>query len=191
MTKSTDSPPRVRELLDADWARFTAYLGQPGRPRRWRSHFAPRFLPVALIRWSAGCEKAGWHRLAQALAMVNFIIFGLEVPTRAQIGPGLVLMHTQGTVLGAAVIGRNATIYQQVTLGAREADFFFNPATRPTIGDDVTLTAGAKIIGPVTIGNGALVAANAVVIHDVPAGAVAAGVPAVARMRVASAEAHT
>jgi serine O-acetyltransferase len=176
----------MRELLDADWARLATYAQYGSTRRRFRSNFTPRFLPVVLIRLSVACEANGWRRLAQVFTMVNFVLFGIEVPTRVRIGPGLVLMHTQGTVLGAAIIGRNATIFQQVTLGAREADFNFDPATRPTVGDDVVLTAGAKIIGPVTIGDGAVVAANAVVLCDVPPGAIAAGVPAVSRPKAAN-----
>lgn len=94
------------------------------------------------------------------------------------------LPHTVGTILGAGRIGRNATIYHQVTLGAKIADFNYDPAERPQIGDDVLLTTGAKIIGPVRIGNGAVIGANAVVLRDVPEGALAIGVPATIRERV-------
>lgn len=170
----------LRDLLDADWARLTAQTGAPST-RRLRSTFNPRFLPVVLIRLAHACEKRGLGRVAKLLALSNFVLFGLEVPTRAEIGPGLTIMHTQGIVLGAAVIGRNVTIFQQVTLGAREADFGYDLRQRPVVGDNVTITAGAKVLGPVNIGAGALIAANAVVVKDVPADHVAMGVPAVAR----------
>jgi serine O-acetyltransferase len=81
-------------------------------------------------------------------------------------------------VLGAASIGRNVTIYQQVTLGALEADFRFDPSLRPTVEDDVVLAAGAKVLGGVRVGSRSTVGANAVVLCDVPAHHLAVGVPA-------------
>jgi serine O-acetyltransferase len=112
------------------------------------------------------------------LSLLNVTLFGLEVPATLHIGPGLIIAHTNGIVLGAAVIGRNATIYQQVTLGALEADFRFDPALRPVVEDDVILAAGAKVLGAVRIGSGSTVGANAVVLSDVPPAHIAVGVPA-------------
>ena len=112
------------------------------------------------------------------LSLINFVLFGIEVPARLSIGPGLVIPHTQGIVIGAGYIGSNVTIYQQVTLGAKLADFRYDVAQRPHVCDGVVLTAGAKVIGPVRIGERATVGANAVVLSDVPAGALAVGVPA-------------
>jgi len=87
-------------------------------------------------------------------------------------------MHTQGTVLGAASIGKNATIYHQVTLGAVTMDFAYTSALRPIVGDGVVIGVGAKVLGGLTLGNGSMVGANAVVLQNVPAGHVAIGVPA-------------
>jgi serine O-acetyltransferase len=121
---------------------------------------------------------SGWLRLAKLPALVNFIIFGIEVPPRIPIGPGLVLMHTQGTVLGAASIGVNVTIYHQVTLGALAMDFAFTLALRPIVGDGVVIGVGAKVLGGLILGNGSVVGANAVVLENVPPGRVAIGIPA-------------
>jgi serine O-acetyltransferase len=89
------------------------------------------------------------------------------------IGPGLVLVHADGTYLSAERIGANCVILQQVSLG------LMNPGEKgPTLGDDVFVGAGAKVLGPISIGDGAKIGANAVVIKDVPAGAAAVGVPA-------------
>jgi serine O-acetyltransferase len=89
------------------------------------------------------------------------------------------LPHTSGTVIGAASIGTNATIFQGVTLGAKFADMSYTQTTRPVLENDVVIGAGAKVLGGVNIGDGARVAANSLVLVSVPAGATAMGVPAI------------
>ena len=111
--------------------------------------------------------------------MLNLFLFGIEVTPRCRIGAGLFLPHTSGTVLGAAEIGRNATIFQGVTLGARVADLAFDPSLRPILGNNVLIGAGAKILGGIKIGDGATIAANSLVIRDVPENARMMGVPAI------------
>lgn len=167
-----------KELLDADWARLCALSAQVGRRRRWTSAFSPRFAPVWLLRTGQALWAGGWPRLAKLPGLLNAVLFGLEVPARLPIGPGLVIAHTYGTVLGAARIGAGVTIFHQVTLGARAADFHFDPALRPVVEDGVTLSAGAKVLGPVMLGEGCTIGANAVVLDHVPPGALAVGVPA-------------
>lgn len=153
-------------------------MGSPVKHRTMAAHFSPRFAPVVLIRISHALAATGWPRLAKFAAFVNFFVFGIEVPSRLEIGPGLVLAHTQGTVLGGASIGSNATIFHQVTLGGRVADFGYDLKLRPVIEDDVTISTGAKILGAVTVGKGSTIGANAVVLSDVPPGSLAVGVPA-------------
>lgn len=169
---------QLSDLLDADWERLAVLAKTRPRSRGIRHVLSPRFAPVVLIRTAQCLHAAGWSRLAKLPALVNFILFGIEVPSRISIGPGLVLMHTQGTVLGAASIGKNVTIYHQVTLGAVTMDFAYTPALRPIVGDGVVIGVGAKVLGGLTLGNGSMVGANAVVLQDVPAGHVAVGIPA-------------
>jgi len=116
--------------------------------------------------------------MALMLSLINLVFFGLEVTPRCSIGPGLILPHTHGTVIGAKCIGCNSTIFQGVTLGAKYADLEFDPSSRPIVGDNVTLGAGAKILGGITIGHGAIVAANSLVVSSVPDNAFMIGVPA-------------
>ncbi|MBK9080237.1 MAG: serine acetyltransferase [Hyphomicrobium sp.] len=170
--------PTRRELLDADWMRLCEFSGAPLRPRRWTDNFSPRFASVYLVRAAHALNGTRLAPLAKVCSLVNFVVFGIEVPPRLAIGPGLVLPHTQGTVIGAGFIGSNVTIYQQVTLGAKLADFGYDVAKRPHVEDGVIITAGAKILGPVRLGAGCIVGANAVVLSDVPPKAVAVGVPA-------------
>ena len=95
----------------------------------------------------------------------------LFIENSCSIGPGLFLQHAFSTII-MADLGENCWINQQVTLGYRDRD------RRPLVGDNVRITAGAKVIGGVTIGNDVTVGANAVVVKDVPNHCVVVGVPA-------------
>jgi serine O-acetyltransferase len=168
----------MRELLDADWGRLAELHGKADKRRKLGNYFSPRFAPVALLRVAYALAANGWPRLANCSRILNMVIFGLEAPSLLSVGPGLILPHTHGTVLGAARIGSNVTIFHQVTLGARTADFAYDKSLRPTVESDVTISAGAKVLGPVTLGSGSTIGANAVVLEDVPPGTLAVGVPA-------------
>lgn len=168
----------LSDFLDADWARLISLSQAPLRPRRLWHSFTPRFAPVSLLRLAQCLYSSRWKRLAKLPALANFILFGIEVPPRIKIGPGFVIMHTQGTVLGAANIGSNVTIYHQVTLGAQDIDFTYTLSQRPIVEDGVVIGVGAKVLGGVTLGSGCVIGANAVVVNDVPSGHVAVGVPA-------------
>ena len=89
------------------------------------------------------------------------------------IGPGLFVSHGQATILSAERIGANLWVHQGVTIG-----WDYRGDRRPIVGDDVFIGAGAKILGAITVGDGARIGANAVVVSDVPAGATAVGIPA-------------
>lgn len=102
------------------------------------------------------------------------VVTGADIPLNCQIRGGLLVPHPNGIVIHPdAKLGPNCLIFQQVTIGTN------NPRPGcPTIGGNVDVGAGAKILGPVTIGNHAKVGANAVVLIDVPATAIAVGIPA-------------
>lgn len=104
--------------------------------------------------------------------------FRCFVSRLARISPDLAMPHPVGIVIGEGVeIGARCTIFQNVTLGAARVAGPSN-ARYPILEDDVTVFAGAVIVGSVRIGKGAMIGANSVVLHDVPAGAVAVGSPA-------------
>ncbi|MEA2293691.1 MAG: serine O-acetyltransferase [Solirubrobacteraceae bacterium] len=91
---------------------------------------------------------------------------GIEIHPAAEIGDGLFVDHGSGVVIGeTAEIGENVTIYQGVTLGGTG---FASGKRHPTVEDNVTIGSGAKLLGPITVGHGSKIGANAVVIHDVP-----------------------
>lgn len=104
------------------------------------------------------------------------IICGVTIGVSAKIGKRLVIEHSGSIVIhGNAVIGDDCIIRQGVTIGNKRLD---DPFGAPILGNKVNVGAGAKILGRVTIGDGADIGANAVVIKDVPAGAIAVGIPA-------------
>jgi len=168
----------LKFYLDTDWARLNEAAGRIATKRKWRNHFSPRFAPVTLIRLAQCSNHNGYCTIAKIFSLLNFLIFNIEVPASLKIGSGLVIPHPQGTVLGAQEIGTNVTIFHQVTLGGKVADFAYNLTQRPKVCDGVTLSVGAKILGPVLIGEGATIGANAVVLEDIPDRATAIGIPA-------------
>jgi serine O-acetyltransferase len=167
--------------LRADIEHFKRLCGQSaevGTVQLILACFNPRMMPVVLIRLAEFFYARRLGVLAKLCAMLNVVFFGIEVSPRVKIDGGLFLPHTVGTVIGAASMGRNCTIMQGVTLGALESDLSFTPATRPVIGNDVVIGSGAKVLGGIAVGDHAKIGANAVVLCDIPAHAVAVGVPA-------------
>lgn len=107
---------------------------------------------------------------------------GIEIHPGAQIGRRFFIDHGMGVVIGeTAEIGDDVMLYHGVTLGGRTRD---SGKRHPTLGDGVAVGAGAKILGPITIGAGSVVGANAVVTKDAPADSILVGVPAKPRQRV-------
>jgi serine O-acetyltransferase len=161
-----------RAKIDADvdrWYQVTA----PDCPRRrallWFLARYPEFRTLyyyRLRRGNVAGAAAGWfisllYRGERTLHLAS-----------SEIGPGLFIQHGFATIVAARRVGANCWINQQVTIG------FDRPDARPIIGDGVFIHAGAKVLGNVTVGDGARVGANAVVVSDVPAGYTAVGIPA-------------
>lgn len=168
-------------LLRADAERQLHFAGvrcdRVGALRLLRMLPSPRFVPVVLYRVAYWCATHHLRPAAKAFSLLNFVLFGLEIGIDCEIGAGLYLPHTSGTVIGARRIGKNAVIYHNVTIGAKELDLAYDPKKRPEVLDEVLLAAGAKVLGGITIGNRVVVAANAVVLDSIPDGALVGGVP--------------
>jgi serine O-acetyltransferase len=139
-----------------------------------------------LAGW-AGVQALLAHRVAHALheasvplapgaiAYLSRAVTGVEIHPAAQVGPELFIDHGSGVVIGeTAEIGRRVTLYQGVTLGGTG---FQRGKRHPTLGDNVTVGSGAKLLGPIAVGDGAKVGANTVVVEDVPPGATVVGNP--------------
>ncbi len=113
---------------------------------------------------------------ARLVSQVSRHLTGIEIHPGATIGKGFFIDHGMGVVIGeTAEIGDNCTIYQGVTLGGTGKDV---GKRHPTLGDNVMVGAGAKVLGPVKIGSNSKIAANAVVLHPVPDNSTAVGIPA-------------
>ena len=131
---------------------------------------------VAAYRLAHRIHKNGHTFAARAISQTARFITGIEIHPGATIGRGLVIDHGMGVVIGeTAEIGDNCTLYQGVTLGGTGKDV---GKRHPTLGNNVMVGAGAKVLGPFRIGDGTKIAANAVVLTEIPENCTAVGIPA-------------
>jgi serine O-acetyltransferase len=127
-------------------------------------------------RMSHGLWQARLYLPARVLANVSRLLTGIEIHPAARLGRRLVIDHGMGVVIGeTAEIGDDCTLYHQVTLGGTS---LAHGKRHPTIGNNVIIGAGAKVLGAIIVGDGARVGANAVVTQPVPAGVTVVGIPA-------------
>jgi len=120
-------------------------------------------------------HEAGVPLAPRMLALGSRAFTNIEIHPGADIGDGLFIDHGTGVVIGeTAEVGANVTMYQGVTLGGTG---FATGKRHPTVQDNVTIGSGAKLLGPITIGHGAKIGANSVVIHNVPPNSTVVGVP--------------
>ncbi|WP_026533528.1 serine O-acetyltransferase EpsC [Arthrobacter sp. H41] len=126
-------------------------------------------------------RKPGLRFPARVLAQLARTLTGIEIHPAATIGRRFFIDHGMGVVIGGtSEIGDDVMLYQGVTLGGRSLEKI---KRHPTIGDRVTIGAGAKVLGPITIGAGSAVGANAVVVKDTPPDSIVTGIPATFRHR--------
>jgi len=127
--------------------------------------------------------KAGFDLIARIISQTVRFFTGIEIHPGAKIGKNLFIDHGMGVVIGeTSEIGDNVTIYHNVTLGGSspsiDSERQRHEKRHPTIGNDVVIGSGAQIIGPIKVGNNSRIAANAVVVKDVPENATMVGIPA-------------
>lgn len=178
---STQNTPETRllRLVAEDWRAHGRDWTKPGfravaicRFGQWRMSIRPKLFraPFSIL------YRIGYRRARN--------VYGIELPYTVQLGRRVVIEHQGAIVIhGHAVIGDDCVIRQGVTLGNRRLDA---PYDAPQLGARVNVGAGAKILGDVIIGDDAVIGANAVVLEDVPAAAIAVGVPATIRLRTAA-----
>jgi serine O-acetyltransferase len=156
----------IRSVFERDpAARSTAevLLAYPGLHAVWSHRLAHR-----LWRWRL-------KLIARVLSQITRLLTGIEIHPGANIGERFFIDHGMGVVIGeTAEIGNDCTLYHGVTLGGTTWE---KQKRHPTLGKGVVVGAGAKILGPITIGDNARVGCNSVVVKDVPAGATVVGIP--------------
>ena len=135
-----------------------------------------------------GLHAVMWHRVAHFFYKINFkflaraisqltrFFTGIEIHPGATIGKGLLIDHGMGVVIGeTAIVGNDCTIYQGVTLGGTGKE---KGKRHPTLGNNVVVGSGAKVLGPFSVGDNSKIAAGAVVLNEVPPDSTCVGVPA-------------
>lgn len=161
----------VRAILDRDPAArgtFEVLTCYPGLHALWLHRLAHWF-------WVSGFGPLKW--LARFIAMISRWLTGIEIHPGARLGRGVFIDHGMGVVVGETTeIGDHCTIYQGVTLGG--TSLVKGSKRHPTLEARVVVGAGAKVLGPFTVGEGAKIGSNAVVVKAVPPGATVIGIPA-------------
>jgi serine O-acetyltransferase len=169
------------------FARVVGEVRRDVRAARARDPAARGVSPVEILATWPGIHALLAYRVAHALHQAGIPLLprllstltrsatGIEIHPAARIGEGLFIDHGAGVVIGETVdIGDNVTLYQGVTLGGTG---FATGKRHPTVQDNVTIGSGAKLLGPITVGHGAKIGANSVVITDVPPNSTVVGNP--------------
>ena len=137
----------------------------------------PGLHAVIFHRMAHACWIHGFQWLGRFISHIARALTGIEIHPGAKIGNRVFFDHAMGVVVGeTAEIGDGCTIYQGVTLGG--TSLYKGAKRHPTLGKNVVVSAGAKVLGGFEVGDGAKIGSNAVVIKPVPAGATAVGIPA-------------
>ncbi|WP_439514821.1 serine O-acetyltransferase [Oceanibaculum nanhaiense] len=136
----------------------------------------PGFHALLFYRIGNAAWRRGWRLLGRFLSHIGRVLTGIEIHPGATIGRRFFVDHGMGVVIGeTAEVGDDVTLYQGVTLGGTS---LHQGKRHPTLGDGVIVGSGAQVLGPLTVGKGARVGANAVVLKDVPEGVTVVGIPA-------------
>lgn len=180
-----DNPARMFGL--SSLSKVVGELRRDLQAARARDPAARSIAGPEILANYAGVHAVLSHRVAHALhrgrvpiaplvvASASRMLTGVEIHPAARIGNGLFIDHGAGVVIGeTAEIGDDVTLYQGVTLGGTG---FARGKRHPTLGDNVVVGSGAKLLGPIYVGDCAKVGANSVVIHDVPANSTVVGNP--------------
>lgn len=166
----------LRRDIEANVERTLTAKQLPGALLRSRGSQA-----MLLTRLGQWASDSGFSLVAELLQRWTQFLFHVDISPEARIGPGLKLRHCHGVVVGSeARLGENVTLLQNVTIGKRFSGGPGRPDGMATVGDDVTIGAGAVLLGPVNVGPKAMIGANAVLSDDVPeCGTVIAPRPAI------------
>lgn len=173
----------AKNPLTRDYGANVLFGGPPRTPweqiERWFTvAFVQTWLAVLLFRWKSQLRAGGVPFLPGLCGMLSRALFNVHIGNAVTIGPGLVIPHGNVVIDGSTTIGRFCQINPWVTIGLSNSRKVGFSLKGPTLGDYVHIGTGAKILGPVHIGDYARIGANAVVVHDVPANTTVVGAPA-------------
>ena len=154
----------------------TVFERDPASRSRLEALFCyPGVHALAFHRVGNRLWKRGWFGSARFVSHVSRFFTGIEIHPAARLGPGLFIDHGMGVVIGeTAEVGKNVTLYQGVSLAGTSLK---REKRHPTLGDNVVVGAGAKVIGAIHIGDNSRIGAGSVVVRDVPPNSVVVGVP--------------
>ena len=162
---------RLREDIDSFMERDPA-----ARSRMEVFLCYPGYHAILYYRFANKAWRSGWHLLARFVSNFARTLTGIEIHPGATIGRRFFIDHGTGVVIGeTAEVGDDVTLYQGVTLGGTSLE---KGKRHPTLENGVIVGSGAQVLGPITVGEGARIGANAVVLKDVSAGATMVGIPA-------------
>lgn len=162
----------LSELIRADIDAARRHFG------RAVTHAFPNVFVAVSHRFAHALDSTGLRWLAQPIAILCHVLTGAEIRPAASIGPGLAVVHPSGIVIGGDVVaGRDLSLWGSNTLGWSE-DLGSETEGSPRLGDGVVLLTHSSVLGPVTIGDGVLVAAYALVLDDMPSKSRPRGIPA-------------
>jgi serine O-acetyltransferase len=154
----------------------TVFERDPASRSRLEALFCyPGVHALAFHRVGNRLWRRGWFGTARFVSHISRFLTGIEIHPAARLGPGLFIDHGMGVVIGeTAEVGKNVTLYQGVSLAGTSLK---REKRHPTLGDNVVVGAGAKVIGAIYIGDNSRIGAGSVVVRDVPPNSVVVGVP--------------
>jgi len=136
----------------------------------------PGYHSILFYRFANLAWRRNFYLMGRLISNLGRFVTGVEIHPGAEIGQRFFIDHGMGVVVGeTSKVGDDVTLYQGVTLGGTSLE---KGKRHPTIGDGVIIGSGAQVLGPLNVGNGARIGANAVVLQDVPQGATMVGIPA-------------